>query len=101
VGGPVAVGGRGNEVVPLLDEELEVAVDVGLELDDGLGGEGVRDDLPLAGVVRPVARVEDAALDADEGVVEGAVACRQWWLLCFVGLDTYDFSMPLPWPRMA
>jgi hypothetical protein len=46
-------------------------VDVGLELDDGLGGEDVRNDLPLARVVGPVACVEQAALDADEDIVEG------------------------------
>jgi hypothetical protein len=54
----------------LPDELLEVAVDVGLELDDGLGGEGVGYDLPLAGVVGAVSGGEDATLDADEGIVE-------------------------------
>jgi hypothetical protein len=44
-------------------------VDVLLELADGFRGEGVRDDLPFAGVFGAVARVEETALDADEGVV--------------------------------
>jgi hypothetical protein len=44
-------------------------VDVLLELADGLGGEGVRDDLAFAGVFDAVARVEEAALDGDEGIV--------------------------------
>jgi hypothetical protein len=57
------------EVVPLAHEHVEVAVDVLLELADGLHAEGVRDDLPFTGVFGAVARVEEPALDADEGVV--------------------------------
>lgn len=65
-------GAAGDEVVPLLDEELEVAVDVRLELGDGLEREGVRDDLALARVLVAVTRVEEASPDGDEGVVEVA-----------------------------
>ena len=56
----------------MLDEKFEVAVDVGLELEDRLGREGMGDNLALAGVLGAVAGVEETALDADEGVVEGA-----------------------------
>jgi len=43
---------------------------MGLELDDALLGEDVRNDLALAGMIVTVARVEDTAVDRDEGVVE-------------------------------
>jgi hypothetical protein len=76
VGGFVTVAGAGDQLVPFLDEQLQVAMDVGLKLDDGLGREGVRDDLPLPCVVGPVAGVEQTALDADERIVEGAVRFR-------------------------
>ena len=52
--------------------------DVGLKLKDALLGEDVRDNLALASMFRPGARVEKPAVDEDEGVVEvgfeGAVA---------------------------
>ena len=76
-------------------------MDVGLELDDRLGGEGVGDDLALARVLGTVARVEEAALDADEGVVEGAgTGVRVSIGRCDgAGIrDTDDFRNPLPWP---
>ena len=44
--------------------------DVRLEREDGLLGEDVGHDLALARVLRARARVEEAALDGDEGVVE-------------------------------
>lgn len=69
----VRVPGGGDEFIPLGDEGFEVVVDVGLELADGLGREGVADYLALAGVLGPVAGVEEAAFDGDEGVVVGAV----------------------------
>jgi hypothetical protein len=48
-------------------------VHVLLELADGLGAEGVSYSLALAGVLRAVAGVEEAALDGDEGVVVLAI----------------------------
>lgn len=75
MGGAIGGGGCGDEVVELADEELEVAVDVGLELGDGFGGEGVGDNLALASVFGAVAGVEEASLDAYEGIVEVAVPC--------------------------
>jgi hypothetical protein len=72
VGRLVGGGGGGDELVPLEDKGFEVVVDVGLELADGFGREGVADYLALAGVLGPVAGVEEAAFDGDEGVVEGA-----------------------------
>ena len=72
VDGGVARGGvflGFGQVGPFRHEHVEVGVDVLLELADGLRGEGVRDDLPFAGVFGAVARVEETALDADEGVV--------------------------------
>ena len=44
--------------------------DVGLKLKDALLGEDMRDDLALASMLRPGARVEEPAVDGDEGVVE-------------------------------
>lgn len=43
---------------PLLGKKLEIRVDVLLELPNGFGGEGVRDDLALARVLCSVAGVE-------------------------------------------
>jgi hypothetical protein len=57
------------DVIPARDEQVEVSVDVLLELADGFRAEGVADDLALAGVFGAIAGVEEAALDADEGVV--------------------------------
>jgi hypothetical protein len=72
VGCFVGVGGGGgsDELVPLLDEGFQVVVDVGLELGDGLGGEGMRDDFAFTCMFGSVAGVEESALDGDEGVVE-------------------------------
>ena len=72
VDGGVAGGGvllGFGQVGPFGDEHVEVGVDVLLELADGFRGEGVRDDLPFAGVFGAVAGVEETALDADECVV--------------------------------
>lgn len=49
-------------------------MDVLLELADGLCAEGVRYDLPLAGMFCSVSGVEQPAPDGDEGVVELAEA---------------------------
>jgi hypothetical protein len=70
-----AIGGVsfGDEPIPLLREKPEVRVDVGLELPNRLGREGVADDFALTSVLDAVAGVEDAALDGDEGVVELSV----------------------------
>ena len=70
--GAVGVGSGLGHVVPLLDEELKVAVNVGLELKNRLDGEGVRDDLALARVLSSVSGVEETSADADEGVIEVA-----------------------------
>lgn len=59
-----------GHAVPLLDEQLDVAVNVLLELADGLHTEGVGDGLALAGVLRAVARVEETTVNGDEGIVE-------------------------------
>jgi hypothetical protein len=59
-----------TDVVPARHEHVEVGVDVLLELADGFRAEGVADDLAFAGVFGAVAGVEEASLDADEGVVE-------------------------------
>ena len=79
-GGGVAGGGLG-ELGPLGAEELEVGVDVLFELTDIFGGEGMTDDFAFAGVFGPVARVEEAASDRDECVVEftGKVMLVSWW----------------------
>ena len=70
----IGVGGPGD-LVPLVDEQLQVLLDVGLELEHGLGRKGVRYDLPLAGVLGPVPRVEEPAADRHEGVVEVPASC--------------------------
>lgn len=57
----------------MCDQLFEVVVHVLLELADGLGAEGVGHGLALAGVLRAVAGVEEAALDGDEGVVVLAI----------------------------
>lgn len=60
----------------MLDEFFDVRVDIGLELADALDGKGIGDDFALAGVLRAVAGVEEAAAGrfgaggGDEGVVE-------------------------------
>ena len=54
---------------PAVHEHVEVGVDVLLELANGFGGEGVRHDLALPGVLGAVACVEETAVDADEGIV--------------------------------
>lgn len=87
---------RLGELGPFAHEHVEVAVDVLLELADGFGAEGVRDDLALARVFGAVACVEEAALDADEGVVIFTVECKT-----VVGErmgDAYAFRKPFPWP---
>lgn len=63
----------GGDAVPLLDKVGEVVVDVLLKLADALRGEGVADNLALPGVRGAVADVEEAAVDADKGVVELAL----------------------------
>ena len=68
------------ELVPLLEERAEVVADVGLELEDVFLREDVGDDLALAGMLDARTRVEEAALNGHERVVEsrlkraGAVA---------------------------
>lgn len=59
-----------TDAVPLLDEDLSIDVDVLLELTDGLGAEGMRDRLALAGVFFTVPGVEQTTTDRDEGIVE-------------------------------
>ena len=58
------------EAVPLAEELGEVRADVGLELEHALLREDVRDDLALAGMLGAGARVEEAALDGDERIIE-------------------------------
>ena len=58
------------ETVPLAHELFDVQTGVRLELEHALLREDVRDDLALAGVLGARARVEEPALDGDEGVVE-------------------------------
>ena len=48
-------------------------MDILLELADGLGREGVADDLALASVLNAVAGVEETTADRDESVVVFAV----------------------------
>ena len=43
---------------------------MGLKLKDALLGEDMRDDLALASMFRPGARVEEPAVDGDEGIVK-------------------------------
>lgn len=45
-------------------------MDILLELTDGFGTEGVRNNLALAGVLCPVAGVEETSPDGDEGIVK-------------------------------
>lgn len=59
-----------GETVPLLDELLNVAMDILLELANGLGTESVGDGLALAGVLGTVTGVEQATADRDKGIVE-------------------------------
>ncbi len=73
LGAREALGAALAELVPLLKERADVLADVGLELEDVLLREDVGDDLALAGVLDARARVEDAALDGHERVVEGGL----------------------------
>ena len=68
------------QLIPLIQQRRDVQPDVGLKLKDALLGEDVGDNLALTSVFRPGARVEESAVDGDEGVVkvglERAVAVR-------------------------
>ena len=66
----LGVGLEVGHLSPLLDEHLDVAMDVLLELANRLGAEGVRDNLALARVLGTVARVEETAADRDESIIE-------------------------------
>lgn len=60
----------------MLNEKLDIAVNVLLELANRLGTESVRDSLALAGVLVTVTGIEETAANGDESVVEVAVnAC--------------------------
>lgn len=60
----------GRECVPLLDEELEVLVHVYFKLANALGGEGMRDGLPLSSVLCSVSGVKETSLNGNEGIVK-------------------------------
>lgn len=62
--------------MPLLDELFQVADDVLLELGDGLGAEGVGDDLAFAGVLCSIAGAEQVASDGYKCFIEVAVEGR-------------------------
>lgn len=66
----LGVGLEIGELVPLLDESLNVAVDVLLELADRLGTESVRDGLTLPGVLLAIAGVEQTPANGDESIVK-------------------------------
>jgi hypothetical protein len=66
----LGVGLQIGELVPLLDERLNVSVDILFELANGLGAEGVGDSLALASVLGTVTSVEQTAADGDKGIVE-------------------------------
>lgn len=66
----LGIGLEIGDFVPLLHKHFNVAVNVLLELADGLGAEGVRDCLTLASVFGAVASVEETTADRDEGIVE-------------------------------
>lgn len=59
-----------GNAVPLLHEQLNVAVDILFELANGLHTEGMRHGLALARMFRPVARVEQSTADGDKGIIE-------------------------------
>jgi hypothetical protein len=107
--------GRGRDLVPLGDEELKVLSNVGLELEHRLWRKGVGHELPLAAVLLPVPRVEEASADRDEGVVEVTGRERpqlasRWFerlrkrhlvagiFFLLKRAGTHDFRKPLPWP---
>jgi hypothetical protein len=56
--------------VPLLHEHVQILVHIGFELRDALRGKGVGDSLSLSSMLGSVSRVEETALDGDEGIVE-------------------------------
>lgn len=68
--------------MPLLDELLQVADDVLLELGDGLGAEGVGDDLAFAGVLCSIAGAENVASDGDKCCIVVAVEGRDRSVTC-------------------
>jgi hypothetical protein len=53
-----------------VQELSDVHANLGLESDDALLRENVRDDFPLASVIGPVPNVEETTLDGDESIVE-------------------------------
>lgn len=57
----------------MLDQLLQVVCHVLLELADALRAENVRDSLAFAGMFGAIARVEEASLNGDEGVIIVAV----------------------------
>ena len=63
-----------GQFIPLLHEELEILVHVLFEVANALGGESMRNCLPLAGVLCSVSGIEESSLNRHEGVVELSVS---------------------------
>lgn len=101
MGRAVALVGFLDQRIPLLDKQLKVLTDIRLELKDGLGGESVRYELSLAGVLLPVPGVEQPSSDRDERIVEVAnshIRKRIKESNANIFWETHDFRKPLPWP---
>ena len=60
-------------MVPLFHQLPQVGCHILLELADALGAEGVGDSFSFARVFGAVARVEQASLNGDEGIIVVAV----------------------------
>ena len=66
-----------DKLIPLLDEHLQVLVDVRLELPHRFRGKGVRYNLSLPRVLHAIPRIEEAAADGDECIIERTTQGRQ------------------------
>lgn len=64
-----------RHLLPLLHELLDVAMNVLLELSNGLGTECMGDGLALAGVLGTVTGVEQTTANRDKGIVEVTGIC--------------------------
>ena len=87
-----------GQTVPLLHKLLDIAMDILLELANGLGTESVGNGLAFAGVLSTVTGVEQATADRDEGIVEVPRISSVWVQFSWAAILTYAFKKPLPCP---
>lgn len=63
------LGRCGDFGIPLFDQLSQIVLDVWFELGDALGAESMRDRLALPCMLGPIARVEEASSNGNEGII--------------------------------